>query len=185
MGKKFDAIYESVVSRTEAGGYLPGDFVVFKSGYRASNVYKHMPSNLKKDVDELAKCGLNIKVVQIGDQFSDESAGNQFFTAPNAVLTIAADHGGGRTYGRVVVTTDMVDIADPDQVKTPKEWVRDNKVILKPKKLEKDPNIITNVTDKGDGKNTPTDLKLAGESAKSWGYTKDISSLYEENLKKR
>ena len=184
MGKKFDAIYESVISRSEAGGYLPGDFVVFRPNYKSSDVYKHMPSNLQKEVDELATCGLNIKVVQIGDKFSDASAGNQFFTAPCTVLTIAADHGGGRTYGRVVVTTDMVDIADPSQVKTPDEWKKDNKVIIKPKKLEKDPTIITNVTDKGNGKNTPTDLKLAGESARPWDGVKDLSNLYEQNIKR-
>jgi hypothetical protein len=44
--------------------------------------------------------------------------------------------------------------------------------------LEVDPNLITNVTDKGNGKNTPTNLKLAGES-KSWEDTKELSMIYE------
>jgi hypothetical protein len=176
MGKKFDAIYESVISRGEAGGYLPGDCVKFRTGYKNTETYKHMPSTLKKEVDELATCGLNIKVVQVGDKQSGFSAGNQFKPAGCAVLTIAADHGGGRTYGRVTVTTDMVD--ESDGVLVPDKFKKKDVVIIKPKKLEVDPNLITNVTDKGNGKNTPTNLKLAGES-KSWEDTKELGMIYE------
>jgi len=180
MGKKFDAIYESVVSRSEAGGYLPGDCVKFRAGYKNTETYKYMPSTLKKEVDELATCGLNIKVCQVGDKQSGFSAGNQFKPASMTVLTIAADHGGGRTYGRVTVTPDMVDISDG--VLVPDKFKKKDVVIIKPKKLEIDPNLITNVTDKGNGKNTPTNLKLAGES-KSWESTKELGMLYESMMR--
>jgi hypothetical protein len=135
-----------------------------------------MPSTLKKEVDELATCGLNIKVVQVGDKQSGFSAGNQFKPAGCAVLTIAADHGGGRTYGRVTVTTDMVD--ESDGVLVPDKFKKKDVVIIKPMELKVDPNLITNVTDKGNGKNTPTNLKLAGES-KSWEDTKELGMIYE------
>ena len=180
MGKKFDAIYESVISRSEIGGYLPGDYVKFRNGYKKCETYKHMPSTLQKEVDELATCGLNIKVVQVGDKQSGFSAGNQFKPAGCVVLTIAADHGGGRTYGRVTVTTDMVDITDG--VLVPDKFKKKDVVIIKPKKLEVDPNLITNVTDKGNGKNTPTNLKLAGES-KSWESTQELGMLYESMMR--
>ena len=176
MGKKFDKIFETVISRGEAGGYLPGDCVKFRTGYKNTETYKHMPSTLKKEVDELATCGLNIKVVQVGDKQSGFSAGNQFKPAGCAVLTIAADHGGGRTYGRVTVTTDMVD--ESDGVLVPDKFKKKDIVIIKPMELKVDPNLITNVTDKGNGKNTPTNLKLAGES-KSWDYTKELGMIYE------
>lgn len=176
MGKKFDAIYETVISRSEIGGYLPGDCVKFRTGYKNTETYKHMPSTLQKEVDELDKCGLNIKVVQVGDKQSGFSTGNQFKPAGCVVLTIAADHGGGRTYGRVTVTTDMVDISDG--VLVPDKFKKKDVVIIKPMKLEVDPNLITNVTDKGNGKNTPTNLKLAGES-KSWEDTKELGMIYE------
>lgn len=180
MGKKFDAIYESVISRSEIGGYLPGDYVKFRNGYKKCETYQHMPSILQKEVDELATCGLNIKVVQVGDKQSGFSAGNQFKPAGCVVLTIAADHGGGRTYGRVTVTTDMVDITDG--VLVPDKFKKKDVVIIKPKKLEVDPNLITNVTDKGNGKNTPTNLKLAGES-KSWESTQELGMLYESMMR--
>jgi len=176
MGKKFDAIYETVISRSEAGGYLPGDCVKFRTGYKNTETYKHMPSTLQREVDELDKCGLNIKVVQVGDKQSGFSTGNQFKPAGCVVLTIAADHGGGRTYGRVTVTTDMVDISDG--VLVPDKFKKKDVVIIKPMELKVDPNLITNVTDKGNGKNTPTNLKLAGES-KSWEDTKELGMIYE------
>jgi hypothetical protein len=165
MGKKFDAIFESVISRAETGGYLPGDIVKFRDGYKNTETYKYMPTPLKNEVDELATCGLNIKVVQVGDKQSGYSIGNQFKPASQIVLTIAADHGGGRTYGRVVVCPDMVDLVDVSAgVPVPDKFKKKDVVIIKPKQLKIDPKLITNVTDKGNGKNTPTDLKLAGES---------------------
>jgi hypothetical protein len=183
MGKKFDKIFEAVVSRSEAGGgYLPGDIIKFRDGYKNTETYKYMPSTLKKEVDELATCGLNIKVCQVGDKQSGYSIGNQFKPASQIVLTIAADHGGGRTYGRVVVCPDMVDMVDVSAgVPVPDQFKRKDTVIIKPKQLKIDPNIITNVTDKGNGKNTPTDLKLAGES-KAWDCTKELGNIYESMI---
>jgi hypothetical protein len=185
MGKKFDTIYESVVSRGEVGGYLPGDCVVFKKSYKSTDTYKKMPSTLQKEIDGLATCGLNIKVIQVGDKLSGASAGNVYKAASDVVLTIAADHGGGRTYGRVTVTPDMVDSADyANGVPVPDQFKRKDQVIIKPKKLKIDPNIITNVTDKGNGKNTPTNLKLAGES-KSWESMNELTMIYEETLREK
>lgn len=188
MGKKFNKIYESVISRGEAGSYLPGDIIVFRKNYKSCDCYKAMPSNAQQEVDELAKCGLNIKIVQVGDNLSGASAGNQFKTSSSVVLTIAADHGGGRTYGRITVSPDMVDMAQVGQFNTapiPDQFQRKDKKVIKPKKYERDPNFITNVTDKGMGKNTPTSLKLAGESVKPWDDTRNLSLIYESNLKNR
>ncbi len=186
MGKKFDAIYETVISRSEAGGYLPGDHVKFRSGYKNTETYKHMPTTLQREVDELATCGLNIKVCQVGDRMSGASAGNQHKLACHMVLTIAADHGGGRTYGRVVVSPDMVDSVDVSEglPPVPDQFKRKDQVIIKPKPLKVDPKIITNVTDKGNGKNSPTNLKLAGESTRPWESVQELADLYIETTKR-
>ena len=184
MGKKFDTIYESVVSRGESGSYLPGDIVIFRPNYKSSECYKNMPTIAQKEVDELAKCGLNIRVAQVGNNLSGHSAGNQFKSSLTNVLTIAADHGGGRTYGRIVVTPDMVDLADLDNhnlAPIPDQFRRKDKVTIKPQKYDRDKNFITNVTDKGNGKNTPTELKLAGES-RSWDDAKNLVNLYENAM---
>lgn len=186
MGKKFDKIYETVIQRSEIGGILPGDIVKFRPGYKNTETYKSMPTTLQKEVDELATCGLNIKVVQIGNKMPSYSAGNQFKPASQLVVTIAADHGGGRTYGRVTVCPDMIDIAELGNFGTgpiPDKFKRKDQVIIKPKPLKIDQNLITNVTDKGDGKNTPTNLKLAGES-KSWESMQELGNLYMESIRK-
>jgi hypothetical protein len=182
MGKKFDAVLETVLQRSEIGGILPGDFVKFRPTYKNTETYKSMPSTLQAEVDELASCGLNIKVVQIGDKLSGFSAGNQFKPASQMVITIAADHGGGRTYGRVTVCPDMIDmmkVGDFGTGPVPDKFKRKDVVIIKPKALKIDPNLITNVTDKGNGKNTPTDLKLAGESVKPWDSIQELGAIYE------
>jgi len=167
MGKKFDAIFESITQRTTSGGYLPGDVVVFRPNYKSCEVYKNLPSNIRAELDEMIKSDLNIKVVSVGNNLSGASGNNQDKTSTNAVITVAADHGGGRHYSSITVSPDMIDMANPEipnLAKVPDSFKKKDKYILKPKEYKRDDKFITNVTDKGNGKNTPTNLKLAGES---------------------
>ena len=160
MGKLFDAIFESVVARHD---YLTGDLVKFRPNYKSCDAYKSMSTELKKEVDDLATCGLNIKVVQVGDKLSGASAGNQFKTSDSYVITIAADQGGTRIYGKVTVSSDMIDKIPSDDINLspiPDEWKRKEKITIKPEVLKVDNNHITRKTDKGNGKATPTEYKL-------------------------
>ena len=111
MGKKFDEIFEAVSSRNEVGGYLPGDLVVLRQNYKSCDAYKLMPSDLQQELDYLSTCGLNIKIVEIKNNFSNSYSDNQGRTNLNNVFVIAADQGGGRTYCRVSVTPDMIELA--------------------------------------------------------------------------
>jgi hypothetical protein len=182
MGKKFDAIYESVVSRNVIGGYLPGDIVKFRPDYKSHECYKSMNSVMKRELDDLAKSGLNIRVVQVGDNLSGASAGNQHKIASNAVITVAGDHGGGRSYGGITVHPIMIDLVTSDDFAptVPDQFKRDDKTEFKAVEYKPDTNHITRVTDKGNGKNTPTNLKLAGESTKKKFDDKNIAELLEE-----
>jgi len=184
MGKKFDKIFESVVSRYTSGGYLPGDIVQLRSDYKSCDCYKAMNSVMKKELDELAKSGLNIKVVQVGDRLSGASAGNQHKRADDMVITIGADQGGGRTHSTLTVSANMIDLVDPGNPSPgiPKEFYRDDEKYLngKAEKYVPDSNDITRVSDKGNGKNTPTDLKLAGESAKATKDNLKLGDILEE-----
>ena len=103
MGKKFDEIFEAVVSRYQVGGYLPGDIVKFRPSYKSTACYKAMHSIMQKELDELADSGLNIKVTQVGDKLANQSMANQHKTADQAVITIAGDQGGGRYYDSITV----------------------------------------------------------------------------------
>jgi len=182
MGKLFDAIYESVVSRTDIGGYLPGDCVRFRKNYKTSGAYKAMSSDLQKQVDELASCGLNIRVIQVGDRLSGASAGNQHKTGDNVVITIAADQGGGRNYARIAVSPDMIDLVEYDNINQPPipdEFKRKERINIKPEKLVDDASHITRQTDKGNGKHSPGEYKLA-ESVDHRQDFKNLEGLYED-----
>lgn len=183
MGIKFDQIYESVVSRYQVGGYLPGDIVKFRPDYKSCDCYKAMHSTMKQELDALVKSGLNIKVIQVGDKLSGVSAGNQHKTANNIVITVAGDQGGGRHYGSIAVMPEMLDIVDTNNPnpKVPDQFYRDDEKYLngKTEKYTADPKHITRLTDKGNGKNTPTDLKLAGESTLLNRDNENLAMLYE------
>jgi hypothetical protein len=183
MGLKFDKIFESVISRYQVGGFLTGDTVKFRSNYKSSPTYKAMHPKMQKDLDELIKSGLNINVTQIGDKLSGASAGNQFKTADNIVVTVAADQGGGRRYGQITVPAEMLELVENDgnYSPVPDQWKRKDKITIKPEKVVDDPKNITRVTDKGTGKNTPTQLKL-GESTNSKNDMNSLATLLEEIL---
>jgi hypothetical protein len=181
MGKKFDAIFESVIQRYQAGGFLGGDPVKFVANYKATNTYKDMPPHMQEEIDRLATSGLNITVTQVGGKVSPASAGDQFRTSSSTTITVAGDQGGGRHYGFVTVTPDMLEIQDngTNLPPVPDQFRRKDKITIKPQKVVDDPKNITRVTDKGNGKNTPTNLKLAGESTKFRRDTVNLVSLYE------
>lgn len=191
MGKKFDKIYESVISVTNYGGYAPGYIVKFRPDYKTNLAYKALPTYLRDEVDELVNSGLNIKVVQVGHNKSGDSAGNSFKTADNVTVTVAADQGGGRFYGSVTVPSEMIDLVSKDAFTAPipDQWVRDDKTDYKPRVHKDDNTHITRQTNKGSGiggKNTPgnyslptTNVKLKGESARFNQDAENMSLIYE------
>ena len=181
MGKKFDAIFEAVVSRYQVGGYLPGDLVKFRPNYKSSPTYNAMHSVMKKELDELANSGLNIKVVQIGTNKNTSSVALDHKLANDVSVTIAGDQGGGRYFGSITVSPDMIDILDASDPSPaiPDQFYRKDNTNYKPEEYKADPNNITRVTDKGNGKNTPTNIKLAGESTRLKQDNDNIAMLYE------
>jgi len=171
MGIKFNTIYDSILEsvnkRNDVGGYLPGDVIEFRKDYKTNITYKSMPSTMRDQLDELIKSGLNIRVVQVGDRLSGVSAGNQFKKADDVVITVAGDQGGGRYYDTITVGADMIEpvlVNDPSP-SIPDQFYRDDSKYMsgKAEKYVDDMKHITRLTDKGNRKNTPTDIKL-GES---------------------
>lgn len=163
MGKLFDEIYESVVASTNRGGYVAGQLVKFKAGYKKTPAYQNMSSALQKSVDELANCGLNIHIIEVGDNQSGASAGNQNKTANEIVLTVAADQGGRRYYGSVTVSPDMVEVFEDDGFNLPKvpdQFKKNDRITIKPEPVEDFSKASNRQTDKGNGKNTPANYRL-------------------------
>ena len=184
MGKKFDKIFEAVVSRYQVGGYLPGDIVKFRPNYKSTPTYKAMHSEMQRELDELASSGLNIKVVQVGSKTYNQSSANDHKTADSVVITIAGDHGGGRHFGSITVSPEMIDIVGAGDPTPPvaSQFYRDDEKYLngKAEEWKADQQNITRLTDKGNGKNTPTDLKLAGEGTRLKIDNDNMAMLYEQ-----
>ena len=159
MGKRFDKIFESVVSRYQVGGYLQGDVIKFRPSYKSTECFKSMNTAMQQEIDALIKSGLNIRVVQVGDKMSGASAGNQHKSADMVVITVAADEGGGRYYKSFTVTPDMIDLVEQDfTIKVPEKFYHNSKIDLKPVEYKTDQQNITRLTDKGNGKATPNKL---------------------------
>lgn len=189
MGKKFDKIYESVIHRYQAGGFLTGDVVNFKKGYKSSDFYKTMHPEMQQQLEDLINSELNLVVTQVGYDSPGDSSGNQFKTSEDAVITVAGDHGGGRTYGQITVPAEILELdSESDGInlpKIPQKFRRESPGYEKGEKYKRDPKFITNVSDKATGKgndkvkNTPTNLKLAGESTRMSKEVGNMVSLYE------
>ena len=185
MGKKFDEIYESVVSVLNYGGYAPGYIVKFRPNYKSNESYKAFPTYLQEQIDELVNSGLHIKVIQVGHNSPGDAAGNSHKTADNVIVTVAADQGGGRYYNSVTVPAVMLDVENVDAftAKIPDQFVRKDTTDYKPKKFKADSTHPTRQTNKNSGvggKNTPTELKLAGESTRFSIDRDTIGMLYEQ-----
>jgi hypothetical protein len=136
---------------------------------------------MQADLDALATSGLNIVVTQVGGKVSPSSAGDQFRTPSGTQITIAGDQGGMRHYGFITITPDMIELQDNgiNLPPVPDQFKRKDTVIIKPEKFVPDSKNITRVTDKGNGKNTPTQLKLAGESTLVKRDNSNLAALYE------
>lgn len=190
MGKKFDKIYNSIMeavnSRYTVGGYLPGDLVKFRPDYKNSPCYKAMHSIMQMDLEDLINSGLNIKVINVGSRGITTSMSNSDKAAADVVITIAGDQGGGRHYGGLAVTPDMIDVVsvnDPSPP-VPDSFYRKDTINYKPEPCEDEERHITRVTDPGgplgDGKKfRPTNLKLAGESVRMTRDNESMGVLYE------
>lgn len=179
MGIKFDQIVETVIGRFNAGGYLPGMYVKFRPNYKSCDCYKSMPKDMKAALDELIKSGWKIKVAQVGDSLSGHSAGNNFKTADKAVITVVGDQGGGRSLGSITVTPDMIDI-DEEDFKIPDDYVKDYTEPFEAEEFFPDEKHPTRLTDKGNGKLGPTNIKLAESNESSSTKTfNDLVNLVE------
>lgn len=185
MGKKFDEIFESVISRYQVGGYLPGDLIKFRPDYKNTPCYNAMHSIMKQELEEVISSGLNIKVVSVGSNRNNTSYAIDPLGAHEAIITIACDYGGGRHYGTFAVTPDMIDILDASNPSptVPDQFYRPDNTNWKPEEYMPDVKNITRLTDKGNGKNTATVIKLAGESTRLKQDNASIVNLYEQITK--
>jgi len=164
MARMFEAIFnnimESVRSRSEVGGILPGDFVKIRKNYKKTITYNFMTDETKAAFDNMVNSGLNIKAVSVGDTRSGISGTNQSILPQEVVVTIAADQGGGRYYDKFPVTLDMIDATmDPPSIPDNHRWENEGRYA---------------------GDLVPKPFKMASESTTSKSDAANLATIYEE-----
>ena len=125
--RKFIEICESVLTRTERGGFLVGDMVEITD-------FNKIDSNIKDGLKELVDQGVNIKVVDIVNKYPSEKPGSQLNNSGDVVLVVSADYGGGRYVGKFTIPTTCCKVIDtyPNLHPIPDALKRDNMVTIKP-----------------------------------------------------
>jgi len=162
MTSKFEKLFESYSKRYELGGFLVGDFVVFRPDYKNCDCYKAMNSAMKENLDSLVDSGTPLRVSGLGNKYGSNTNLERYIAADDVVVTVSVDEGGGRWMGKIAVAGSMLDIS-PEvnpyaDVET--KGIGEDGDSWTHEKYVTDDKHTTRVTDQGTGKNKPTNLKL-------------------------
>ena len=163
MAKKYLMLVEDYMRRFERGGFLVGDIFKFDGKFKSSDAYKALGQNTKDLIDDMLETGLHVRVVGINDTNGQRFPGNpQTSDASSVQLSLALDNGGGRYSHYVTVSPSLGQPEShyPNLPPIPDAVIRKNNVNIKPKELAKQDH-ISNKTDKGNAKNTDTEIALA------------------------
>lgn len=138
MTKKFIGILESALTRFARGGFLTGDVVKFKDGFKREAKYKSLGSNIHDMIDEIIGSGLNIRVVGINDTAVTRYPGNPDTMTGEVVLNIALDNSGGRYSHYCTIPACCVEPIShyPNLAPMPDGVIRPNGTIIKPVEFE-------------------------------------------------
>lgn len=162
MTSKFEKLFECYSKRYELGGFLVGDFVVFRPDFKNSDCYKAMNSNMKEQLDTLSDSGVPLRVSGLGNKYGTNTNLERYITPDDVVVTVSADEGGGRWMGKIAVAGSMLDISpivNPfEEIKT--KGIGEDGDSWTHEEYTTDDKHISRVTDQGSGKNKPTNLKL-------------------------
>lgn len=125
--RKFLEICESVLTRTERGGFLVGDMVEITD-------FNKIDDNIKDGLKELVGQGVNIKVVDIVNKYPSDKPGSQLNNSGDVILVVSADYGGGRYVGKFTIPTTCCKVIDtyPNLHPIPDALKRDNMITIKP-----------------------------------------------------
>jgi hypothetical protein len=126
--RKFLEICESVLTRTERGGFLVGDMV------EITDFNKIHSDNIRDGLKELVDLGVNIKVVDIVNKYPSEKPGSQLNNSGDVVLVVSGDYGGGRYVGKFIIPTTCCKVIHtyPNLHPIPDALKRDNMITIKP-----------------------------------------------------
>jgi len=170
MGQ-FIKLYESAIQRFTRGGFLTGDLVRFKEGFRGDEFFKRQAVNYLQKIDEFVKSGLNIRVSAIKPVRPNSSApGNIQNEAESFLIDIVLETAPGLYYQFITVPAHVLEHIDTGNnlAPVPDSFKRSNNEIIDPEEItyKQDPTTYlspkrqTMTSDRGDGKDTVSDSNL-------------------------
>ncbi len=166
--RKFLEICESVLTRTERGGFLVGDMVEITD-------FNKIDDNIKDGLKELVGQGVNIKVVDIVNKYPSDKPGSQLNNSGDVILVVSADYGGGRYVGKFTVPTGCCKVIDtyPNLHPIPDALKRDNIITIKPELVQSFDDLEfakqSNFADNGKGRLERVSVKLGAKDHKQPG----------------
>jgi hypothetical protein len=167
--QKFLEICESVLTRTERGGFLVGDMV------EITDFNKIDSDNIRDGLKELVDQGVNIKVVDIVNKYPSDKPGSQLNNSGDVVLVVSGDYGGGRYVGKFIIPTTCCTVIHtyPNLHPIPDALKRDNMVTIKPEPVPSFDDLEfakqSNHADNGKGKLERVAGKLGTKNQKQPG----------------
>jgi len=176
MGK-FTNLYESAIQRFTRGGLLIGDLVKFKSDVLTSDFVKKQAVNYAQKIKEFIDSGLNIRVSAIKPVYPNSGApGNIQNEAESFIVDVVLEKAPGLYYAFLTVPAAMLEHIDTgiNLAPVPDSLRRPNNEIIKPEELSNSsdptsylsPGRQTRTTDRGDGKDSKTELDLPRKNTK-------------------
>ncbi len=168
IARKFLEICESVLTRTERGGFLVGDMVEITD-------FNKVDAGIRDGLKEMIGQGVNIKIVDIVNRYPSDKPGSQLNNTGDVVLVVTSDHGGGRYVGKYHVPTGCCKVIDtyPNLSPIPDALKRDNVITIKPEAVPTFDDLEftkqSNHADLGKGKLSRVETKLGDKNHKQPG----------------
>lgn len=169
MGKFIDLL-ESTIQRYTRGGFLTGDLVKFRDGFKGNEYFKQQASNYLQKIDEWIKSGLNIRVSAIKPVYPNAYApGNIQGEAESFLVDVVLERAPGLYYEFITVPASVLEHIDTgiNLAPVPDSLKRDDKVQIEPEPLTElqpdsymSPYRQTRTSDTGNAKDAKTELGL-------------------------
>jgi hypothetical protein len=176
MKKRFLALYESWLTRSNHGGFLVGDIVKFKDNALKHDHLKTLSDEAVKAIKALVDCKGTIRVTNVINKYpAVMGSGNPDSFGPDFSVEVSEDTGGGRLGNSAVVHAGMIEKIDtvPNLEPVPDKNKRNDRVSVKPEVVKDEAEEIpfysparTRTSDLGNGKLSPGDRSLKNVNTK-------------------
>jgi hypothetical protein len=176
MKKRFLALYESWLTRSNHSGFLVGDIVKFKDGALKHDCVKSLSDEAVNAIKSLVDCKGTVRVTNVINKYpAVMAAGNPDDFGPDFNIEVSEDMGGGRLGQGVVVHPGMLSKIDtvPNLEPVPDKNKYKSKVTIKPVVVKDEAEEVpffsparTRTSDLGNGKLSTGDRSLKNVNVK-------------------